>query len=94
MVGIIINESKLMNSSKGQELLIDFYGVNNTLLKNSYKLNKIFKIALKKTGFHILKNISHQFKKGGKGVTGIFLLAESHASYHTYPCLLYTSRCV
>ena len=29
--------------------------------------------------------MSHKFTSGGEGVTGIFLLSESHLSYHTYP---------
>ena len=35
-------------------------------------------------GFSILNFIDHKFDEGG-GVTGLFLLAESHCSYHTYP---------
>ena len=42
--------------------------------------------ALKEAGFHILRKTgSYQFEKGGQGVTGFVLLAESHAAFHSYP---------
>ncbi|WP_413540436.1 S-adenosylmethionine decarboxylase [Gallibacterium anatis] len=40
---------------------------------------------LSKTKFNTIGFLSHKFTTKGEGVTGIFLLSESHLSYHTYP---------
>lgn len=44
---------------------------------------KLFEAALSRGGFNILQFGFHQFKPSG--VTGFFLLSESHLSFHTWP---------
>lgn len=46
-------------------------------------LENFFRTLLDSSQFNILNFVSHRFKGGG--ITGIFLLSESHLSYHTYP---------
>ena len=42
-----------------------------------------FERAVRKTGAEVLRTISHEFKPQGLSI--LTLLAESHASLHTYP---------
>ena len=72
-------------STCGLEVIADFYGVNNQLLRDESQLNYLFRVSLIECGFTILDSSSHKFKDGGEGVTGLFLLSESHATYHSYP---------
>ncbi|HLX52657.1 MAG TPA: adenosylmethionine decarboxylase [Aquella sp.] len=69
----------------GNHILLDLYGVETDLLKDSDLLMGILEKSLLKNGFTILNNISYKFPNGGEGVTGVFLLTESHAAFHTYP---------
>lgn len=42
--------------------------------------------ALTESGFNVLRRSgSHKFQGGGRGVTGFFMLAQSHAAFHSYP---------
>lgn len=66
----------------GYHYLIDAHVKQPAILMDAERLRDIFERALR--GFTILQFIDHRFDVGG-GVTGLFLLAESHCSYHTYP---------
>lgn len=68
----------------GRHWLGDLSGCDPQILRDEHALNAIFERALTEAGAHVLACTSHSFDGEG-GVTGIFLLAESHASYHTYP---------
>ena len=78
---------KLGRRSKlGKHLLADFFGVEALKLQNRQKLMEVLCCALRKGGFHIIRETgSHKFQSGGKGVTGFVLLAQSHAAFHSYP---------
>ncbi|UXY15183.1 adenosylmethionine decarboxylase [Chitiniphilus purpureus] len=67
----------------GYHYIIDMKVRNGKLLNCPSELQQIFDEAL--IGFTILKYDFFQFSGGGEGVTGFFLLSESHCSYHTYP---------
>lgn len=70
----------------GTHWIADFQGVSPRRLRNSRKLMSLLQVSTKKAGFNIIKSSgSHQFAGGGKGVTGFVLLAQSHASFHSYP---------
>lgn len=61
---------------------------------NEYALNtksivKIVKAALKKSKMNVLDSATHDF--GGGAFTGVWLLAESHFSVHTFPERMYVS---
>ena len=68
----------------GSHWIADLSGCEPSLLKDEAALNQIFAHAIAASNATILNSISHKF--GGEGgVTGLFLLAESHAAYHSYP---------
>ena len=67
----------------GHEISCVMYGIPASILNNSKKLKDILINALKKDNFTILNEISYEFNP--QGISIIILLAESHASIHTYP---------
>jgi len=69
----------------GHHYVLDIVLDDNKLLKDECQLQDFFKNVLNKTTFKVIGFLSHKFTTGGEGVTGIFLLSESHLSYHTYP---------
>jgi S-adenosylmethionine decarboxylase len=69
----------------GQHLIADLYGVNSQLLMNENKLINLLGLSLKKSNFTIINQVSFKFPGEKSGVTGFFLLSESHAAFHTYP---------
>ena len=68
----------------GRHLLADLYGVSAELLRSEIRLMSGLVDALQANGFHILNQHAHTFPGAG-GVTGLVLLSESHAAFHTYP---------
>jgi S-adenosylmethionine decarboxylase len=75
----------------GRHILVDVYGVAPTLLMDEEKLMEAFFQALDQANFTIINHLSFKFPGGGSGVTGIFLLSESHAAFHTYPEIPYVA---
>ena len=76
----------VQHSVQGRHLLVDFFGVSSKKLRNRRQLMRVLAEALSEAGFHVLRRTgSHQFKGGGRGVTGFVLLSESHAAFHSYP---------
>lgn len=69
----------------GNSLIAELYGVEAILLLDAEYLMIKLEQALKKNGFNILHKQSHKFTTRGAGVTGVFMLTESHAAFHTYP---------
>jgi S-adenosylmethionine decarboxylase len=58
--------------------------VSPSVLKDERFLTRAFLSALNAASVTILDHVRHKFSGEG-GVTGLFLLSESHASYHSYP---------
>lgn len=69
----------------GYHTIWDITGADAALLKNSSALHDFFIETLEHSRFTVLDHLTHKFKAGGGGVTGLYLLSESHLSYHTYP---------
>jgi S-adenosylmethionine decarboxylase len=69
----------------GRHLLADLQGIAAEPLQDESLLREIFVGALLAAGFTILDTSFHKFGSGGFGVTGMALLSESHAAFHTYP---------
>ncbi|EAA8036935.1 adenosylmethionine decarboxylase [Salmonella enterica] len=69
----------------GHHYVLDVVLDDEIFLKNEHRLQVFFQDILSKTSFKVIGSMSHKFTSGGEGVTGIFLLSESHLSYHTYP---------
>jgi S-adenosylmethionine decarboxylase len=69
----------------GEHLLADLYGVRVDRLTDEAALTALLREALEAAGFRILGSLGHTFPGKPSGVTSMLLLAESHASIHTYP---------
>ncbi len=69
----------------GQHLLVDMYGVKPELLTDEQSLVEVLLSALRDAGFNVVDYLSHSFPGHQSGVTGVALLSESHATFHTYP---------
>ena len=67
----------------GQHLILDFYGCNQELLDDYEALKTIFEDSLELSNATVLKVTGNKFEP--QGVTLLALLAESHASMHTWP---------
>lgn len=70
---------------RGYHTIWDITGASAKLLSNDKRVHRFFLTALQASGFNIISDMIHKFSSGGEGVTGLFLLSESHLSYHTYP---------
>lgn len=75
----------------GKELIIDFRGCDEKLLRDLRTLESILIRSVETTNATIIDKKFHKFDVGGMGVTGYVLLAESHVSIHTYPELNYAA---
>ncbi len=83
MVEILHNKSNKINI--GNHGIADITGVNKSKLMDSYYLMKNLRIALEKSYFTILDQKVIKFPGKDSGITGFFVLSESHAAFHTYP---------
>ena len=67
----------------GRHALVDAWGAEVELLDDPERLKGVLVEAVKATGATILFADSHKFEP--QGVTAWVILAESHATIHTYP---------
>lgn len=67
----------------GSHYILTIDDVSYDILNNEEIINKIFIEALNIAEMKILEKVSHKFQP--QGITGLYLLSTSHASYHTYP---------
>tara|TARA_R100000278_G_scaffold19383_1_gene18857 strand:- start:222 stop:587 length:366 start_codon:yes stop_codon:yes gene_type:complete len=67
----------------GKHLILDFYGCKETLLDDYNGLLSIFEESLSLCNATVLRITGNKFEP--QGVTLLALLAESHASLHTWP---------
>ena len=67
----------------GKHLILDFYGCNSELLNNYEQLKDLFEESLSLCNATVLKLTGNKFEP--QGVTLLALLAESHASLHSWP---------
>ena len=70
--------------SKGRHLILDLYGCDPGILDDYEELECLLRTALNMAGANILRIFGEKFEP--QGVTLLALLAESHASIHTWPC--------
>tara|TARA_B100000900_G_C20319855_1_gene609673 strand:- start:43 stop:387 length:345 start_codon:yes stop_codon:yes gene_type:complete len=68
---------------KGIHFIIDFDKLPFKFLNNMDKLEKILERVIKISKTKIISFKKHKFKP--QGLTGIYLLSESHLSFHTWP---------
>lgn len=69
----------------GTHHLAELYGVDARTLQDESLLVATLGAALDAAGFNVLQTSSYRFSAGGFGVTGFFLLSESHLAFHSYP---------
>ena len=67
----------------GRHAIIDGKGADAALLDDRDRLEALLKSACQETGATVLSSHSHRFDP--HGVTVAIILAESHATLHTYP---------
>jgi len=67
----------------GRHAIVDAWGAEPALLNDPGRLEDNLNEAVKLTGATVLRSGSYQFEP--QGVTVWVILAESHATIHTYP---------
>jgi len=75
--------------SNGRHLILDLYGCDQELLNNYEELQQLLEASLVLAKANILRIFGEKFEP--QGVTLLALLAESHASIHTWPELGYAA---
>ena len=70
--------------SDGRHLILDLYGCDPEILNDYDGLHQLMLKALEVADATVLRIIGEKFEP--QGVTLVALLAESHASIHTWPC--------
>ena len=75
--------------SKGRHLILDLYNCSAEVLDDYDYLSQILETALQMSNATILRIFGEKFQP--QGVTLLALLAESHASIHTWPEMGYAA---
>ena len=65
-------------------ILADFYNCQGVFLTDVGFIRKTIIKIVSDSGFKIINSCFYKFK-GGKGISGVFILAESHLAIHTWP---------
>lgn len=73
--------------SNGRHLILDLYGCDQGILDDYQELQRLLEASLVMANATILRIFGEKFQP--QGVTLLALLAESHASVHTWPELGY-----
>ncbi|MCS7249590.1 MAG: adenosylmethionine decarboxylase [candidate division WOR-3 bacterium] len=72
-----------INQKKTVHIVADFYGIRKDIISHMKPVKKILREAIEKAKLSVIGSRFFQFNP--HGVTGIFLLKESHVSIHTWP---------
>lgn len=75
--------------SNGRHLILDLYECDPGILDDYEELQRLLEASLVMAGAKILRVFGEKFKP--QGVTLLALLAESHASIHTWPEIGYAA---
>ena len=73
--------------SNGRHLILDLYECDSEILNDYEELQRLLEASLVMAKANILRIFGEKFEP--QGVTLLALLAESHASIHTWPCERY-----
>lgn len=65
----------------GTHIILDLYGCDFELLNSINRIEEIFKTSIDIGEMNLISYKIHEFKP--YGVSGIFLIAESHLSFHS-----------
>ncbi|NQV79954.1 MAG: adenosylmethionine decarboxylase [Alphaproteobacteria bacterium] len=69
----------------GTHVIGDLSGIAPHLLSDEHLLMRVLKEGLDSESFTILGQQSLKFPGDESGVTGFYILSESHAAFHSYP---------
>jgi S-adenosylmethionine decarboxylase proenzyme len=72
-----------LHEAIGTHLLLTLKGCSSTVIHDAEKLKQLVHAAACAAGATVLEIVAHRFQP--QGTTVIAVLAESHASLHTYP---------
>ena len=75
--------------SNGRHLILDLYDCDPEILDDYEELQRLLEASLVMAKANILRIVGEKFEP--QGVTLLALLAESHASIHTWPQLGYAA---
>jgi S-adenosylmethionine decarboxylase len=78
-----LKKETVTHEARGFHLLLTLKGCDTDILNDQNKLEELTRAAALATGATVLDICAHKFKP--QGVTALAVLAESHASLHTYP---------
>lgn len=67
----------------GKHVIVDLHGCDQRILDDLEILRNTLREAVRLSGATIITDVFHRFSP--QGVTGVIVLAESHASLHTWP---------
>ena len=85
MEAIFSNKLATVNKNIGSHSVVDFHNLDKDYLINEKLIMTDLRKSLEFASFTILKENSLKFPGEGAGVTGFFILSESHAAFHSYP---------
>jgi S-adenosylmethionine decarboxylase len=71
--------------SSAEQLILDIKTKKKDILRNKKFLQEKLQSISNILETNVVDKIFYKFKKGGRGVTGLLLLKESHISIHTWP---------
>lgn len=83
IVATPIQEEQMQYEAVGTHLLLTLRGCAISVLNDEVQLRELAKQAAESTGATVRQVLSHRFSP--HGITVLIVLAESHASLHTYP---------
>ena len=72
-----------MTRSIGKQVIVDYYDCNRVIIDDLEKIRLIMRQAAIDCGATILDSTFHRFSPCG--VSGVFLISESHLAIHTWP---------
>jgi S-adenosylmethionine decarboxylase len=76
-------QETVAHEARGFHLLLTLKGCDAEILNDQNRLEELTRAAALATGATVLEICAHKFQP--QGVTSLAVLAESHASLHTYP---------
>ncbi len=87
-----LTHSVAVNGMTGSEWIVEAFGCDAERLTRVSALQQLFDAIVRERGLHPVGSAHwHQFPAPG-GITGLWLLAESHLTIHTFP--EHTSACI
>ena len=69
--------------TRARHLLVELHGCDRALLNDAEALRSIMRRAASEAGATVVAEVLHPYSP--HGVTGVFVIEESHFSLHTWP---------